>query len=663
MTLRELITKIGFEVDNKSADAAEDKVKGMSLKMKGFIGAAIAGVVALGVASLTAAGDMEMLTTQFEVMLGSTEAAVAMMDQLKTFAASTPFALEDLATGTQQLLSFGVAENDVVDAMKLLGDTAGGNAEKLNGLVLAYGKVQAKGKASMEEINMLTERGVPIISTLREQLGVTEDAFFKLVSAGKIGRDDITQAFRTMTSEGGMFFEGMKKQSLTFQGLISTMKDNIKLMLAGIGETLLPVAKQVIETITELVQGPLGDLVKALVSSLAPVIETVAGLLENVVKAILPLANILESIMPLIVTILGVVDSLAPVLDIITFVLSKVGEIIAILAPPLNEILIILIDIINTILEMLSAELMSLLEPLTDILISIAEIITTILTLLMPVFKILAKLMALNIQRQVKLVVGVLTFLANLFKIYFDLLNRFYTFIASKLIPIFKSIGETLRIVGVIVQYLFGLMKDFISGIMESLKELATSIWDSIAGTIGNIFNKIMEWVDLIKNVVVNLITFIAGILGQFWDWFGGKFPWLSNLINGIGDVFRTMWQSVKDVFVGMWDKVTEGIQKLIGWVNKIPGVDLEIPGIEGLSAGTATSNKEVADLLTGGSTPSFTPDISTGGNNTSVSMENTISVAVPEGSNTEAIKTAVGDAARAVFTVELQKILVDSGI
>ena len=662
MTLRELITKIGFEVDGKSADDAEKKVKGMSLKMKGFIGAAVAGVFALGVAALTAAGDMEMLTTQFEVMLGSTEAAVSMMDKLKTFAASTPFALEDLATGTQQLLSFGVAENDVIDAMKLLGDTAGGNAEKLNGLVLAYGKVQAKGKASMEEINMLTERGVPIISTLREQLGATEDEFFKLVSAGKISRDDITEAFRTMTSEGGMFFEGMKKQSLTFQGLVSTMKDNVKLMIAGIGETLLPVAKQVVETITELVQGPLGDLVGALVSSLAPVIETVAGLLENIVKAILPLSNILESIMPLIVTILGVVDSLAPVLDIITFVLSKIGEIIEILAPPLNEILIILIDIINTILEMLSAELMSLLEPLTDILISIAEIITTILTLLMPVFKILAKLMALNIQRQVKLVVGVLTFLANLFKIYFDLLNRFYTFIASKLIPIFKSIGETLRIVGVIVKYLFGLFKEWISTIITDIKEFLSIIWNDITSVVGVIGNWILGWVNILKDTVKNIITFISDLLGQFWDWFGGKFPWLSNLINGIGDVFRTMWQSVQDVFIGMWDKVTEGIQKLIGWVNKIPGVELEIPGIEGLTDNTAVSNREVADLLTGGGTPSFTPDVS-GGNSTSVSMENTISVAVPEGSNTEAIKTAVGDAARAVFTVELQKILVDAGI
>ena len=108
-------------------------------------------------------------------------------------------------------MSFGIEEENVIDRMRMLGDAALGNTEKLKGLILAYGKVKTKGKVSMEEINMIAEKGVPIIGTLSEQLGVTKTEFFKLVSAGKIGEKEVTKAFKTMTSEGGIFFQGMQK--------------------------------------------------------------------------------------------------------------------------------------------------------------------------------------------------------------------------------------------------------------------------------------------------------------------------------------------------------------------------------------------------------------------------------------------------------------------
>ena len=125
---------------------AEKKTKIFGKKVKLFMAGIVTGIAALGKSAISAAADMEMLTTQFEVMLGSTEKATTMMDELKTFSAETPFALPDLAKGTQTLLSFGVAQKDVLRIMRMLGDTSGGNTEKLNGLILAYGKVATKGK-------------------------------------------------------------------------------------------------------------------------------------------------------------------------------------------------------------------------------------------------------------------------------------------------------------------------------------------------------------------------------------------------------------------------------------------------------------------------------------------------------------------------------------
>jgi tape measure domain-containing protein len=251
ITVRELVTKLGFKVDPEGiqkGDALVEKFKkGVKLLAVGT-GAAISGIGAL---ALKAAGDMEMLTTQFEVMLGSSEKAAKLMKELKEFSAATPFGIQTLAKNTQQLLAFGVAEEDVLKTLTMLGDTAGGDAEKLNGLTLAYGKVVTKGKASLEEINMMAERGLPIFNVLAKNMGVSREELFKLISAGKVGQRDIAKAFQVMTSEGGLFFKGMEKQSQTFSGIISTMKDNISLAAAELGSKLLPFAKEAaLRTIT-----------------------------------------------------------------------------------------------------------------------------------------------------------------------------------------------------------------------------------------------------------------------------------------------------------------------------------------------------------------------------------------------------------------------------
>lgn len=152
--VRELVTKIGFETDKKSVKKVEgsvDKVKG-KLK-KGFsalqIGGITAAVYGIGKAFQTvvaAAANMEMLTTQFEVMLGSAEEAETLMGRLKVFAASTPFALDTLAKGTQNLLSFGVAQDEVVETMRMLGDTPAGMLRNLKALSGRMARFRSKAK-------------------------------------------------------------------------------------------------------------------------------------------------------------------------------------------------------------------------------------------------------------------------------------------------------------------------------------------------------------------------------------------------------------------------------------------------------------------------------------------------------------------------------------
>lgn len=363
MIVRELITKLGFKTDEKSLKKYEDRTKkALQLGKRLAIGVGVA-LLGVGAAAVKAAGDMELLTTQFEVMLGSADKANKMMDQLKTFAAATPFQLNDLAKGATNLLAGGVAAEKVVATMRMLGDTAGGSSEKLGGLVLGYQKMMSTGKASLEVLNIFAERGVPIFAEMQKNLNISKDEFFKMVSAGKIATTDVTNAFKTMTSEGGMFYKGMEKASTTLIGLISTMKDNFSLVLSTIGKELLPVMKEFVKTVITFTQGPLKDLATELIKVLVPIFNVLfREIFPELIKAVVPiltiagrvLGKILKAIAPvfkLLVPIVKLIKVLAPILDLIAILLVAVLEP---LVPALEEILNALIPIVELIVKIIT---------------------------------------------------------------------------------------------------------------------------------------------------------------------------------------------------------------------------------------------------------------------------------------------------------------------
>jgi len=221
-------------------------------KMSLFVTAPLLGI---GGAALKSAADLEQSRIAFETMLGSAEAAQSLLKDIEQFAASTPFEMPGLVNGAKRLLAFGVSAGDVVEKMRNLGNAASGNSDQLDRLILAYGKLQAKGRASMEELNMFTEAGVPIIKALEKQMGVTTEELFKMISAGKIQFSDVDQALTSLTTGSGQFAGLIEKQSKTFSGALSTFKDNLSLAGRALVEGFLPPLTELLVKATKMVEG------------------------------------------------------------------------------------------------------------------------------------------------------------------------------------------------------------------------------------------------------------------------------------------------------------------------------------------------------------------------------------------------------------------------
>ncbi len=233
--------------------------------------------------------DYEQTLTSMEVLLGNAEKAEKMIKNLDVMGAKTPFELSDLTKATNQLLAFGTAEEDIMTRLNQLGDLSMGNAAKLDRITAAYGKMLAKGKVSLEELNMFTEAGIPIIESLSKQLDVGKDKLFEMITEGKIGIEEINNSMAELTGQGGKFFGMMAKQSQTFAGMMSTMSDNVNIFARQVGDEAFEYIKgefnDLMATIEKMSDnGELEAVAKDIGEDIANIIKTIISLVEWLYK-------------------------------------------------------------------------------------------------------------------------------------------------------------------------------------------------------------------------------------------------------------------------------------------------------------------------------------------------------------------------------------------
>ena len=200
-------------------------------------------VISFANSSVKSASQIEGLTSQLTTLTGSAGNAKEIIKDLQEFSARTPFQLPGLAEASKKLLSFGFSQDQIIPKLQQLGDVAAGSGADISELTLIYGQVNAASKLTGERLLQLQERAIPIGPALAKTMGVAETAVKDLVSQGKVDFATFEKAFASLNQEGGKFFEGMIRQSKTFDGVMSTVSDNIGLVQNDIGKGILPTLK------------------------------------------------------------------------------------------------------------------------------------------------------------------------------------------------------------------------------------------------------------------------------------------------------------------------------------------------------------------------------------------------------------------------------------
>ena len=199
--------------------------------------------------------SMEMMQTNFGVLLSSGEKATILMKKLSDMADVTPFDTEGLSKYTQMLLSMGYTGENVLPMLQKLGDISLGNSEKMGRLTYAVGQIRSNGRLLGSELRQLTELGFNPLEIICKKTGETMEEARERMSDGGISYKEFAATLDEVTSKGGKFYKGMEEGSKTMIGMLSTVKDKAEKMAGAFAKPIFDKLKEILPDVIKLISG------------------------------------------------------------------------------------------------------------------------------------------------------------------------------------------------------------------------------------------------------------------------------------------------------------------------------------------------------------------------------------------------------------------------
>jgi tape measure domain-containing protein len=547
---------------------------------------------------------MEQSQVAFTGLLGSSQAATAMLKQLWNFAATTPFEFPDLVQDTQMLMGMGVAAKDVIPWMKAIGDAAAGvgrGSEDVQRITLALGQMSARTKITGGDMMQLTEAGIPAWKILASSMHLSVAQVQALSEQGKLGSDAINMLVAGMER---MYPNQMMNQSRTFNGLLSTLHDNAEAALRAFAGPLFAQAKGSLTQLTNIMGSPgfanfaktLGTDVGNAVSSVVkfikdavnwfgqfkPQVDQMGAAFGNLGRALAPVARefqqsgtsaailrgALEGLRVIIVlTLTGITNLANGLASVITWI-RQGGPTVQFISSVFNTLAAVVRDSLLPVWKQMVdswRQLQPVIQPLLPVLGAVAIILGVVIVgAILGVLALLAGLIA----GFSKVLIGVMQFITGMIEFWtglYQAISGIVNLIVDLVTGHFDKLGGDLRQIWNGIKLMFQGVWDMIKGIFNAAVMSVVDIISTFIGTITKFFRGlantlvggsiIPDMVNSIVNVFKSLpgramgaINSLAGQMSGFFSDLAGKaVSWGSNIIQGVVNGINNMAGSVAD--------------------------------------------------------------------------------------------------------------------
>ena len=264
---------------------------------------AVKGVEEIAKAGIEFNAKMETYQTAFTTLIGDADKAASAMERIRQDASSTPFDVDSLMSANQALLATGMdaetARGDIMNLANAIAATGGGSAE-LSRMAANMQQIRNTGKATAMDIRQFANAGINIYGILADYLGITAKEAAEL----DVTYEQLTGAFAHAAEAGGAYAGALEAQSQTFNGRMSTLKDNATQLAGALTEDLfnilsgegLPKVMDWVATLLEAAQtggiegaiqaakGILSNLINSFMTNLPQLMDTGVGMIASLLQ-------------------------------------------------------------------------------------------------------------------------------------------------------------------------------------------------------------------------------------------------------------------------------------------------------------------------------------------------------------------------------------------
>ncbi|WP_053387830.1 tape measure protein [Leucobacter japonicus] len=565
-------------------DTSEKKANGFFSKLGTGIKRVGLGVAALGgtVATLAVGGgiaralNIEDAQAKLKGLGHDTQSIETIMTNALGAVKGTAFGLDAAATTAATAVAAGIKPGQELEKyLRLTADAAtiaGVSMEELGSIL---NKVTAKGKVQTEDLNQLTERGIPILQMLADEYGVTAEEMSKMVTKGEVDAERFRKALEDNVG-GAALASGD-----TTRGALA----NLGASLSRLGEVFagpaLSGAKDFFNELTVIFDG-ITDRSKPVVAGLR---ERFAGMFEiqgSGEKFLAWFDSILEALKN--GPIPQIMQALAPVLPALG---EAAGTIWKELGSVLAEFGTALAPELPGLAEALADAIVELAPALTDLAVSLADLGKEGIPALVDLIAAVGPVASASVSNFANAVEGLAESLGFLKDAASFLFGEDEGNLASNTSSDWAKLGDQMFV-----------WLPFIGPLIRGIQELGGSLegfseWVSEAtvNTIKFTEDVIQQWAPF----WLSMTTAVANSLGTIAILVTNGLTAVRNVISislaTIGNWWTTSWNALTSTVGGVWSNVTSavsnGIAAVIGLVQSLPGqISSAVAGLPGLLVG-----------------------------------------------------------------------------
>ena len=500
--------------------------------------AAAAAALNIGRAVFASAEGIQQARAALTGLYGSAQQAGDMLGRIRQLASGSSISFEAFSQGAQSLAYMGYQGDQAIGILNNVGRAlvgAGKGSEAMTQVTDAMLSMVNQGKATTEDINRISQAGIPAWEALATHAGMSIADVRKAVEGGKISIQDMVQSIQDASGPTfSKLLAASDAASNTFQNTWARVKDNFLTSFGFMAEGLLTQLGPAIAGVgTALAAGM--TKIPALFAQIGAFLAPLGGIFTNLWAAAQPFVQGFG------VGFLGVMVSLGTVFQ-------------TVIGPALEWITGLFAGLTGS-----NATLVQILGGLVGAFVALSVAVKTVTTVVNVAKGAMALFNLVLTANPVGLLIAAIAALVGAFIYLWNTSEGFRNFwiglwqtvqsvavaVWNFLVGFFTSEWNGIAAIG---RAIFGGLAAFFSGIWESIRGVVVGAWTMIQGFLNGSWSQILSGAQQMFGSLLGLVASLPG-----------------SILRALGNLGGLLFSAGADMITGMINGVRSMIGRLLG--------------------------------------------------------------------------------------------------